>query len=263
MTNEELALSLRQGDTGALETLWEQTKRLAFCTVRLYHPSVTADLDDLLQAAFFGVRAAAFAYDPERGSFAALLPFFVRRECRKTLGLDRKAVATTSLDAPLNDETEDTLEDLLADEALPPMTEDMEREELRRDVRAAVDALEERQALTVRGHWLEGQTIEQLAQTMGMTTEGARQLEQRAFEHLRRDRVLRTLYKPPEGCGRREPGTGLHAFMTTGSSAVERIALRNAERERRQYIRHVREEYADDPELAERLIQAYGTGAKG
>ncbi len=174
MTNEELALALQQGDTTALEALWEQTKRLAFCAVRQYHPSVTVDLDDLLQAAFLGVRAAAFAFDPDRGAFAALLPFFVRRACRQTLGLDRPALATTSLDAPLNDETEDTLEDLLADDTLPPMTEDIEREELCRDVRAAVDRLEGRQAAAVRGHWLEGKTLGQIAHDLGITTEGAR-----------------------------------------------------------------------------------------
>ena len=79
---------------------------------------MTVDLDDLLQAAFLGVRAAAFAYDPDRGAFAALLPFFVRRACRQTLGLDRQTVAMTSLDAPLNAETDDTLADVLADETV-------------------------------------------------------------------------------------------------------------------------------------------------
>lgn len=258
MTNEELAIALQHGDTSALEALWEQTKRLAFCTVRQYRPSVTVDLDDLLQTAFLGLRAAAFAYDPNRGTFAALMPFFIRRECRQTLGLDRKAVATTSLDAPLNDETEDTLEDLLADDSLPPMTEAVEREELCRDVREAVDRLDERQSATVRGHWLEGQTLEQIARSLGISTEGARQLEQRAFERLRRDRVLRTLYKPPERRAPQEPGTGLHAFMNTGSSAVERAALQREKRaRRRQYLKHLKEFYSDSPETAAFLLKAF------
>lgn len=258
MTNEELALALQQGNVGALEALWEQTKRLAFCTVRQYRPSVTVDLDDLLQSAFFGVRAAAFAYDPDRGTFAALLPFFVRRECRQTLGLDRKEFATVSIDAPLNAETEDTLADLLADDSISPMTEDIEREELCRDVREAVDRLDERQATTVRGHWLEGQTLEQLARALGISREGARQLEQRAFERLRRDRVLRTLYKPPERRAPQEPGTGLHAFMNTGSSAVERAALQREKRaRRRQYLKHLRAFYSDDPETAAFLLKAF------
>lgn len=258
MTNEELALALQQGDTSALEALWEQTKRLAFCTVRQYRPSVTVDLDDLLQAAFFGVRAAAFAYDPDRGTFAALLPFFIRRECRQALGLDRKTIATTSLDAPLNAETEDAIADLLADDSLPPMTENIEREELCRDVREAVGRLDERQAATVRGHWLEGRTLEQIARSLGVSTEGARQLEQRAFERLRRDRVLRTLYKPPERRAPQEPGTGLHAFMNTGSSAVERAALQREKRaRRRQYLKHLRAFYADDAETAAFLLKAF------
>lgn len=258
LTNEELALALQHGDTTALEALWEQTKRLAFCTVRQYRPSVTVDLDDLLQAAFLGVRAAAFAFDPDRGAFAALLPFYVRRACRQTLGLDRPALATTSLDAPLNDETDDTLEDLLADDSLPPMTEDIEREELCRDVRAAVERLEGRQAAAVRGHWLEGLTLGQIAHDLGITPEGARQLELRAFERLRRDRVLRTIYKPPERHAPQEPGTGLNAFMNTGSSAVERAVLQREKRaRRRQYLRHLREFYSDDPEMAAFLLKCF------
>lgn len=70
--------------------------------------------------------------------------------------------------------------------------------------------------------------------------------------------MLRTIYKPPERRAPQEPGTGLNAFMNTGSSAVERAVLQREKRaRRRQYLKHLRMFYIDDPEMAAFLLKCF------
>ena len=46
--------------------------------------------------------------------------------------------------------------------------------------------------------------------------------------------------------------------MNTGSSAVERAVLQREKRaRRRQYLRHLRENYSDDPKMAAFLLKCF------
>jgi RNA polymerase sigma factor (sigma-70 family) len=78
-TNEELLVRLRSdGDSGeVIAQLWENNQGLVKLIVRKTTGLTEREegFEDMLQQAFFGFRAAAYAYDPERGnkfsSFAA------------------------------------------------------------------------------------------------------------------------------------------------------------------------------------------------
>ena len=70
--DEELILQIKAGDESKLLDLWEQMRRLAYKqALRLVRAlgddRTTADLDDLMQAAFLAVVDAVEQYDPASG----------------------------------------------------------------------------------------------------------------------------------------------------------------------------------------------------
>lgn len=258
---EELALRFQHGDPEALGALWTGVERYARLVIRRYTPTAYADADDFCQCAFLGVREAALAYTGS-GSLLRLIGWKVRRTCRMALGLppfQRNVEACASLDAPVADD-EDALCDLIPDDSLPAPTASIELEELRRDVRAAVDALPEPERLVIRAHWFDGLTLAQAGQLLDVTGERARQIEQAAFKHLRR--TLRALYSPPP---RGVLPTGLAAFRNNQASAVELEALARIEAERRERVREMARFLDEDvaagvctQELADEILKNFG-----
>ncbi len=225
MTNEELALRLQHGDTEALGLLWNNVARFVYKIVRRYTPTPSVGFDDLVQCAFFGVREAALNFDGR--PFLTLLTWCIQRACRTALGLRggrRQVDACASLDAPLTEETGDTLGDLIPDDSLPEHGEAIELEELRRAVREAVDALPAREGRIIRGHWFDGKLLDDLAESEGVSRERVRQLEQIAFGRLRK--ALAPYYTAPTPC----EVTGLSSFWYRGASATELQALANLQR---------------------------------
>lgn len=223
MTNEELAQRLQHGDAEALGLLWSNVARFVSRIVRRYVPTSAVGFDDLMQCAFFGVRDAALAYDGR--PFLKLLTWCVQKACRTALGLrgGRQVDVCASLDAPLTEETSDTLNDLIPDDSLPEHGEAIELEELRRAVRKAVDALPEREGSIVKGHWFDGKPLDDLAEAEGISRERVRQIEQRAFGRLRI--MLAPYYVAPA-----YHDIGFSAFARRGASATELQALANVRR---------------------------------
>lgn len=246
---EELAFHLQRGDESALWQLWEHVKRFALAVVRRYTPTSSIDVDDLLQCAFLGVRTAAFAHDG-RYAFLNLIAWAIRRECRRALSLDRRREPDCiSYDTPMGDNPEDvSFLDGYADESLPESSEALELEELRRDVQEAVAALPDRQRGIIKRHYFDGVTLEEIAKEQGVTRERIRQIEERAFDRLRRDRILRTIYRPaphrafhPDHAGRR-------------LSPVEREALWNLEQEQKHAQRARKREMRARRKLLQELV---------
>ena len=67
--NEELTARIQAGETEAIAELWEQNLKLVKSTVRRVSGLSERDsgFDDLEQQAFFGFRAAVYAFDPAAG----------------------------------------------------------------------------------------------------------------------------------------------------------------------------------------------------
>jgi RNA polymerase sigma factor (sigma-70 family) len=216
----------KKGDTEALEALWRQARRFAFAVARRYTPTSYADAEDLQQCAYLGFHTAVMQHTGKY-RFLSLVQWCTQRECQRLLDLygSRRQMQADSLDVVMPD-GEHTLEDLIVDESRPK-TEEVE---LACDVRAAVAELPERERELIEARWFGDEVLplESVGESMGVSGERVRQLEERAFERLRADPILQT-YDP-----RRAPfvyGSGLSAFRNTRSSCVERAALHSIQRD--------------------------------
>jgi len=227
-TNEALALRLQQGDSAAAEELWEQTRGWAYHTARRYLPAAArnnaVDMEDLMQSAFIGMLEAVRAYDAERGGFATVMKFYVGTECQQLLGLRgrerREHYEAASLDAPLTSSSEFTLSDVLEDTAGPDMAALLEGEEMRRDVRAAVDRLPGREQAVIRRVYLDGVSMQAVATNTGDGYSSVNTAKANGLRLLRRDGSLRDWYEP-----RCYTHKGVRAFRSSRSSTVEDSVL--------------------------------------
>ena len=135
---------------------------------------------------------------------------------------------TDSLDAPLSESEDLTLADTVPGGSDP--AEEVEdkifREQLSRDLWAAVDRLPAEQAAVIRSKYQEEKTFQEIEDDLGLTEGDARQLSAKGLRELRsrRNRTrLRPYYIDLFGEGVRG---GLHAFFNSGTSSTERAALK-------------------------------------
>lgn len=229
MSNEECALKVQAGDMSVMPELWEQVKRLCQVITRRYYGIAQAnraiDADDLMQAAYIGSYRAALAYKPEEGGYTTILGYYVTHECRAALGLagrERKEIyGALSLDAPIGEEGDTmTLADTVEDDSLPGFTDNLEAQDVRQEVRRAVDALPDPQAHIVRENYFTGRTLQQIADGVGLSVARVQAIKTQAFRGLRKDRRL-WQYMPDYYRHK-----GITAFNTSFSSVVEDAVIR-------------------------------------
>lgn len=159
--------------------------------------------EDLVSEGFLGLMRAAELFDPARGfAFSTFAVHWIRQGCTRAIANKERCIRipvwrlaannaagvsnaerTVSLDAPVGDTDEDkTWHDVFA--AAEPGAPEFERSELAA-VGAAVDQLPERAAAVVRGR-LQGLTLRQVGEDLGVSRERARQLERDALDTIRR-----------------------------------------------------------------------------
>lgn len=226
---DKLIKRAQEGDTAALEALWEQTKRFSFTVSRRFYTTTYADTEDLQQCAYLGFHAAVMQHTG-RYDFLSLVRWCTQRECQKLIDLygSRRQLRADSLDIILPD-GESTPADLIKDDSLPEHDVRLIGSEIVRDVRAAVAELPERERMLIETRWLgdDPLTLDQTGKAMGISLERTRQIEARAFDRLRADPVLRTYTGNPEKSGDVVGRGGLQNFLNTGSSVVEHEVIRS------------------------------------
>jgi len=160
-------------------------------------------VDDLAQAAFFGLVRAAETYDPERGAFSSWFFWHGRSAIQREIAQTRRTIRVpqyqpasagpraVSLAAPVGDAE---LGSLLVDVEADPPPDCAERELLRETVAAALGKLRPRDRLVLElRHGINGaeyeHTLEEIARRLGVTRERVRQIEGRALDRLRFPRL--------------------------------------------------------------------------
>ena len=220
------------------EELYRDNVRLLQYLAGKYAPACAlnraVDVDDLVQAGFFGLIRAKETFDESRGkTWAGWAAWHVKREFEKALGMREGRFASADagavpLDQPLfnkGEEQETTRGDLLKDESLPEADEGLLRGEIVRTVRARVDALEDEWGREiVRRSRLGGETLGHVAQDMGITFQRAAQIRGKAEKALRKDRYLRALTDIDERT-RYHAHKGASAFQSDHTSVVEAAVI--------------------------------------
>lgn len=254
-TNEQLAALAKDGDRQALAALWAQNKGLLYILCRRYASrfawraaAAGVTWEDIQQEGYFIICTAVRLYDPARGAqFAALLPYIVRNHLQELLGIRTQRARNdplskaASLDEPLDaeDEAGATRADLVPDPAAAAAFESAEQalfiRKLRADLERSLARLDSRQADALRGKYYMGYTLQQLAESMGVSQERARQLQAKGLAAMRRRlRELRP-YLDEIRTTHAYRGTGFGAWKNGGS--VEERTTERLEREQRQFAR--------------------------
>lgn len=211
------------------------------------------DMEDLLQAALMGEYIAKSKYDPERGSFATVSAFYIRKEIRDLLGIRRGNLppVVISLDEPFTEDADETRLDMLPDETLPDKDELLHQQERRDGVRAAIDRIKDhKQREAIRMCYLEGKGAREISKALGVHYSDVYRLFAKGRSEMRHDRLLRELV------GLHVPfiNVSVRTFNSTHMSAVEYAVFRlEEEREKimkqlAQYEQDAQEEYCKHEE---------------
>lgn len=278
-TNAALAALAAAGNSFALGQLWEINKGLLHRWFWQWYSKnkAVADehgltLEDFDQEGFFAVQAAAKAYDPEKGSFATLLGYYVQNRIRKVVCGEHGRLMTTedgrevrisanplngsiSLDTPLDDTDGgsatigDLQEDPAAAQAFQTAEDELYTEELHAALEEALNKLTAKQADVVRRHYFGGKCLSEIAREDNTTISAPYNHEQAAFLALRRNPAL-ARWRDEVISTRAWRGTGWNAWNRYGSVQERTVEyLEKKEEERFDYYawrdQMIREHYAD------------------
>ena len=168
-----------------------------------------------------------FGRDPEEAEICYALD--LSRDQYRQLLKDLQTVSTCSTSAPVGEDGELVLEDMIPDDSDPigDALEKISREEEAAALWSEVDQLPEREAEVIKSRYRDNLTLNQCGEALGVSSEMVRQLQEKALRKLRNPRVLRRLSpyltdSAAYSLGLR--GTGCGSFERHGS-AQERAMM--------------------------------------
>ena len=264
MSNEELALAIRQGDQGRTLELWEQVNGLVkrkamqiMTALKLSGNPRGVEFDDLYQTGYLAMVAAVETYSPERGAFSTWFMFHLKTAFAEATGYRTKGGrceplnTATSLDRPVQPDEPDggTLGELVPDsraaDAIENVEESVYREQLHKAIDGAISELPPGNA-----QW-DDMTLSAVGEVMGKSPERTRQMENKGIRELRKSKTLHRfldfdMYR----------GTGLGAFRLSGSSIQEQYILKQERREEYERKRRNEQAFENETEAMTRRVAA-------
>lgn len=238
MTNEEIAIAIKQGDSAYLPILWERMQKMTRRHAAWYRRKLSddfnhsVDTEDLIQSGYFALLEAVKHYDPERGfAFSTYFGYDLRAEFRKVTGtktgckLDASNYALP-LDLPCGEDDDGSIVDLIADPGnqMQRMDECIYTSELHDALEEALDLLTERQRLVLTRRYYQEISFGQQAKSDGISKQSILYTAEAALEKIRRnDKVMMKLasFLPVYGF---DPikYTGYSAWSASDMSSQER-----------------------------------------
>lgn len=240
MTNEELAVQIKAGNTACTEKLWKNLYRLLYKIAagiytqkRKRCAAAGVTLEDLLQECFFVLMRAVDAYDPSAVyPFSAYIRYHMKNTVNTLLGYrtvqqQKEPLNTcTSLDMELTGEGDgelllgDTIEDPQSEQPFEAVEDAMMYEELRR----AVDSLPDREREIIQYHFYRELSLKDCTALLGMRTVSyAGQVKNKALRHLRQNPKVRSMAQYYSD-GMKH--TSLAFFRDAGMSSVEAAVIK-------------------------------------
>ncbi len=185
------------------------------------------DLEDLMQEGRLAVIRAQETYCPEKGSFTNWAYPIIQNAIMRMLhivcrdGEYTQPPPVSSLEAPLVEDESLCLLDTLEDENAVSPAENVEYEDLKSQVWAAVHKLEEKEQAVAVGVFMQDKPLLAVCREHGMKSWQGQRASMTAKRKLRIS--LRSFQNEKPEYYRRK---GVEAFQRSGSSVVEDIALR-------------------------------------
>lgn len=243
--NENLVAQIQSGKTWLMGELWEDNKALILYISARYQDGCGRHYDtaDILQAGYLGLHIAAMTYIPDRGAAFSTYSFFhIRNAMREVAGLRGKHDAifqSLSLDAPLGEEEDDTLLDLIPREEGADL---LELRDLQSIVRKAVDCIKDPNIQgIIRAVYWKGQSVTDYALEHGISRSTANEWLQKGYALLRNDWRIVSLALAQGYDTNYSRYKGLSAFRSDGTSSVEDAVIGQdiRKRQREALYRHL------------------------
>ncbi len=254
MTNEELALLIKEGHTEYIITLWERVVKLiriiAYAWKRRRPDNTVVDAEDLVQSGYFAMLKAVEAYDPDTGfAFTTYLHFPLKAAFQEAFGIKTSRQrynaqqTVISLNAPVGtDEDSSPLEDMLADPTSEVPFEQIERTDEQRMMRemledAAARLLNPRQRELLSKLLNTDCSLTEIAVAANTTIKRASKIKQDLFWKLKTDAQMQKLceyMRNPDAAlaSSSARAVGVSSFRDTGLSVVERLAFQRMDQEK-------------------------------
>lgn len=211
MTNEELAVMIKNGHTELYADLWEQVYRLVCWKAERYSHLLQENgwrmdpedfIGDLIQSGYFAVVNAVKYFDPKAGiKFNTFLGNTLKSAFREAVGIrssKRDALEfSVSLDAPVMDDGDTALLDFV--DSRPYDGDDMVKVEdsvylweLRAALDEALSTLNTRESDTLRNYYFHGVNYADQAESCGVSKQYLTDNAYIAMEKLRKNRRVMT-----------------------------------------------------------------------
>jgi RNA polymerase sigma factor (sigma-70 family) len=239
LTNEELAVMIRQGRTDLYAELWEHVRRFVEkqarrrCTLTDGLGGVT--VDDLMQSGFLALVEAVEYFDPGGGaSFIGVLDMrlksaFSEAGGYRTTKRDPLVIGCKSLSEPVKDDEPegDTLLDLLKDpeDQYESAEEGIYLGQLRRVLDSSVADLPIHLNEILYRRYVRGDSLREISEEIGVSLERVRQMEKQALTRLERNSRKNGLREFVDRNTNFYTRVGLNTYNTTHTSAVELLAM--------------------------------------
>ena len=240
MTNEELAVKVRQGDQEAALQLWKQIQKLvnlrAFRCLPADRHTSRVELGDLMQAGYIAMISAANDFNSDSGfQFTTFLYYHLKSAFAKEFGIRstrRDALLqAVSIDSPLSADSDedytlsDTLTDPGAEKAIESVLERMETDRVMSIITEQMKKLSDEQADMVRRFYLDGFTVAEIAAQSRKTEQQVKQIKERGILRLRHLPLIRKLKRDLFADSRTNffLHVGVDSFQSGCGSAVERL----------------------------------------
>ena len=249
MSIDELVAAVQAGDDSKLAELWDKISGLVkwkasrtMTALELLNDVCRVEFDDLYQSGYFAMLSALETYKPESGSFSSWLMYYLQTTFAETAGYRTKQGrienAAISLDEPLDDEENksrrvDFVADGTAQDAMESIEEQEYQKQLHEALEAALAEIPEKQGQVLRLRYFQKQTLGEAGESLGVSVERVRQMEQKGLRTLRQSKTAAHLIPFLEFDF--YTGTGLGAFLHSGMSIQEKyLILEEQKRQRKE-----------------------------
>lgn len=244
MTNEELAILIKDGRIDLIPTLWEQVERFTNAKAKDYfnlHPLTCASagvtLEDLQQEAYFALLDAVRYYDPEAGhTFLTYMRYPLQNAfnalCGRRTQKSKQAPLnhSKSLYTPIGEEDitlADTLEDEGAAADLRQAEAAIYNSQLHNALEECLSTLPPIQEAAVRCRYYEGLTIAETGEKIGLSRTQSRNREYEGLRALRTGRNRKWLEPFREDIiSRHAYHSSFSLWRNTGTSSTEYTAMK-------------------------------------